>query len=101
MYDEENNILCCAGQDKSPLCWHDVPKEPTKEEPLSYVLQESPVASVSTVSRGPPLSGLSESLVMTTVILDVLQTVTTVYIVKSSYSAVQEVKTTNTLQSVY
>ncbi len=28
--------------------------EPTKEGPLSYVLQESPFASVSTVSRGHP-----------------------------------------------
>ncbi len=28
--------------------------EPTKEEPLSFVLFESPFASVSTVSKGHP-----------------------------------------------
>ncbi len=33
---------------------HDKPNEPTKEGPLSYVLFESPFASVSSVSRGPP-----------------------------------------------
>ncbi len=31
---------------------HDEPNEPTKEGHLSYVLPESPSASVSTVSRG-------------------------------------------------
>jgi hypothetical protein len=30
----------------------DEPNEPTKEGPLSYVFQESPFASVSTVNRG-------------------------------------------------
>jgi hypothetical protein len=33
---------------------HNEPNEPTKEGTLSYVLQESPFASVSTVSRGHP-----------------------------------------------
>jgi hypothetical protein len=42
---------------------HEEPNEPTKEEPLSFVLFESPFASVSTVSKGallgPSLSSLS------------------------------------------
>ncbi len=36
----------------------DKPNEPNQEGLLSYVLHESPFASVSTV-QGPPLSGLS------------------------------------------
>jgi hypothetical protein len=34
--------------------------EPTKEGLLSFVLLESPLASVSTISKGPTLSSLSE-----------------------------------------
>ncbi len=41
-------------QDKNLLYCYDEPNEPTKEGPLPYVLQESPFASVSTVSRGHP-----------------------------------------------
>ncbi len=41
-------------QEKSLLYRHDEPNEPTTEEPLSFVLFESPFASVSTVSRGHP-----------------------------------------------
>jgi hypothetical protein len=41
-------------QDKNFLYNHDEPKEPTKEAPISYVLRESPLAAVSTVSRGHP-----------------------------------------------
>jgi hypothetical protein len=39
-----------------PQSWyrHDETNEPTKEGPLSYVLQEPPFASVSTVRRGHP-----------------------------------------------
>ncbi len=37
---------------KNVLYWHDEPNKPSKEGHLSYVLQESPFASVSTVSRG-------------------------------------------------
>jgi hypothetical protein len=39
-----------ARQKSTVLYWHEEPDEPTKEEPLSYVLQESLFASVSTVS---------------------------------------------------
>jgi|LakMenEpi03Aug12_release.lakeMendotaPanAssembly.Ray.scaffolds.fasta_scaffold618370_1 hypothetical protein len=42
------------GRDKNLLYRHDKANEPTKEEPISYVLQKSPFASVSTVSRGQP-----------------------------------------------
>jgi hypothetical protein len=35
------------------------PSEPTKEGPLSYVLPESPFASVSNSQQGPPLSLVS------------------------------------------
>ncbi len=41
-------------QDKTLLYQHDWPNEPTKEGPLSYVLFESPFASISTVSRATP-----------------------------------------------
>jgi hypothetical protein len=41
-------------QNKNLLYWQDNPNEPTKEEPLSFVLFESPITSVSTVSRGHP-----------------------------------------------
>ncbi len=46
-------------QDKNLLYRQDNSNEPTKEGPLSFVLFESPFTSVSTVSRGPPLSSLS------------------------------------------
>jgi hypothetical protein len=39
---------------KNLLYWHDKPKEPTKEGPLSFVLFESLFSSVSTVSRDHP-----------------------------------------------
>jgi hypothetical protein len=39
-------------QDKNLMYRHDKPNKPTKERLLSYVLLESPFASVSTVSRG-------------------------------------------------
>jgi hypothetical protein len=41
-------------QNKNLLCWHNQPNEPTKKGLLSYVLVESPFASVSTVSRRHP-----------------------------------------------
>jgi hypothetical protein len=41
-------------QDKNLVHWHSEPSEPTKEGPLSFLLQKSPFASVSTVSRGHP-----------------------------------------------
>jgi hypothetical protein len=41
-------------QDKNLLFRPDKPNEATEEEPLSFVLFESPFASVSTVSRGHP-----------------------------------------------
>jgi hypothetical protein len=43
-----------AAQDKNLLYRHDEPNEPTMVRPLSYVLYESPFASVSTVCRGHP-----------------------------------------------
>jgi hypothetical protein len=43
-----------AGQ-KSLLYRHDKPKEPTKEGPFSYVFQDSPFASVSTIGRDHPM----------------------------------------------
>jgi hypothetical protein len=55
---EKNNILYWAdhraakAKQKNLLYWHDEPNELTKEGSLSYVLQESPFASVLTVSRG-------------------------------------------------
>jgi hypothetical protein len=39
--------------------WHDEPNEPIKEGPLSYVLQETPFASVFNSQPWPPLSGFS------------------------------------------
>jgi hypothetical protein len=41
--------IICSGPTRA-----EEPMEPTKEGPLSYVLPESPFASVSTVSRGHP-----------------------------------------------
>ncbi len=43
-------------QDKNLLYWNDEPNEPIKEGPLSFVLFESPFASVSTVRRVHPQS---------------------------------------------
>ncbi len=48
---------------KNILYWHGEPNEPTKKGPLSFVLFESPLASVSTVNRGHP-SLVSLSLVL-------------------------------------
>ncbi len=53
-------IILCTGltraarQDKNLLYRHDEPNKPTEEGPLSYVLQEFPFASVSSVNRGHP-----------------------------------------------
>jgi hypothetical protein len=44
-------------QDRIILYQHDEPNELTKEGFLSYVFQESPFASVLTVSRGPLKGG--------------------------------------------
>ncbi len=41
-------------QNKNVLYWPDKPNEPIKEGPLSFALFESPITSVSTVSRGQP-----------------------------------------------
>ncbi len=41
-------------QDKNLLYWHDKPSKPSKEGPLLFVLFESPLPSVSSVSRGHP-----------------------------------------------
>jgi hypothetical protein len=41
-------------QNKNLWYRHDEPNEPTKKEPLSFVLFESPFTSVSTVRRGHP-----------------------------------------------
>jgi hypothetical protein len=46
-------------QDKNLLYRRNELNKPTKEEPLSYVLLESPFASVSTVVRRGHLSRLS------------------------------------------
>jgi hypothetical protein len=64
VYGEEKNILYWADQSsrgikKNLLYRHDKPNQLTKEEPRSFVLHKSPLSSVSTVSRGPPLSSLS------------------------------------------
>jgi hypothetical protein len=40
--------------EKNLLYRLDKPYEPTKEEPLSFVLVEFPFTSISTVSRGHP-----------------------------------------------
>jgi hypothetical protein len=52
---EKNYILYYAmlRQDKNHFYRYDEPNESNKDEPLSYVLHESP-ASVSTVRRGHP-----------------------------------------------
>jgi hypothetical protein len=58
----EEYIICTgpaeaakAGQKSTVLYWHGEPDEPAKDGPLSYVLQESPFASDSTVtSRDHP-----------------------------------------------
>jgi hypothetical protein len=47
-------------QDKNLLYRHDDLDEPIKEGPLSFVLFESPFASVSTVSRSYLLSSLCD-----------------------------------------
>jgi hypothetical protein len=47
-------------QNKNILYQHDKANEPTKKGPLSFVFFESPFTSVSTVSREPPFSSLSE-----------------------------------------
>jgi hypothetical protein len=47
------------GEEKHILFWHKEPNEPTKKGTLSFVLFESPFTSVSTVSRGHPLSFFS------------------------------------------
>jgi hypothetical protein len=66
VYGEEKFFLLGAleqpKQIKSLWYRHDKPNELTltKKGPLSFVLFESPFTSVSRVSRGPPLSGLSE-----------------------------------------
>jgi hypothetical protein len=60
VYDEEKNILYWANwssQDRKNISCNGTKsptKETTKEGPLSYVLLETPIASVSTVSRGHP-----------------------------------------------
>jgi hypothetical protein len=57
VYSEEKIFftgLVRARQDKNLLYQHDKSNNPTKEWSLSYVLFESPVTSVSTVSRGQP-----------------------------------------------
>jgi hypothetical protein len=41
-------------QDKNFLYSHEEPNEPTKDGPISFVLFESPFASVSTILRGHP-----------------------------------------------
>jgi hypothetical protein len=41
-------------QNKNLLDLHDKPNEPSKKGPLSFVLFESPITSISTVSRGHP-----------------------------------------------
>jgi hypothetical protein len=66
MYGEEKNTSYCSmgrleqsRQDNNLLYRHEEPNEPTKEGLLSFVFFESPFASVSTFSRGHPLSSLS------------------------------------------
>ncbi len=52
-YGEEK--IFCTGPTraaKNPLFRHDKPNEPTNEGPLAFVLCESPLSSVSAVSRG-------------------------------------------------
>jgi hypothetical protein len=57
--DRRPGTTACPGQDKprqdkNLLYWQNKPNEPTNEGPLSFVLHESPLASVSTVRRGHP-----------------------------------------------
>ncbi len=58
VYGEEKNK--CTGPTRAgkarqkPLYRHNYPNEPTKQGPHSFVLIESPFATVSTVSRGHP-----------------------------------------------
>jgi hypothetical protein len=58
VYDEETIFYTGptrpAKTGQKSLYWDDEPNEPTKERLLSYVLLESPFASISTVSRGHP-----------------------------------------------
>jgi hypothetical protein len=60
VYGEEKNILYWANwsiQGRTKISCNGTrspTNEPTKEGPLSYVLLETPIASVSTVSRGNP-----------------------------------------------
>jgi hypothetical protein len=46
--------LAAAGAEQNLLYRHYKPNEPTKKEPLSFVLLESPFTSVSIVSMGHP-----------------------------------------------
>jgi hypothetical protein len=48
-------------QNKNLLYRHDKPNEPTKKEPLSFVLFELSFTSVSTVSRGRPTFSLIQT----------------------------------------
>jgi hypothetical protein len=48
-------------QNKNLLLWHDKTNEPTKLDPFSFVLFESPFTSVSTVSRVHHLYNLSDA----------------------------------------
>ncbi len=50
---EEKNILYWSSQDKTKISCTGT-RNPTKEEPLSFVLLESPFASVSRISKGHP-----------------------------------------------
>ncbi len=58
VYGEEKNVFIGptrpAKAEKNLLRWQSKPNKPTKEEPLSFVVSESPFTSVSTVSRGHP-----------------------------------------------
>jgi hypothetical protein len=57
--DGDKGIEIVSGEEKHIIFWHKEPNEPTKKGPLSFVLFESPFTSVSTDSRGHPLSFLS------------------------------------------
>ncbi len=56
VYGEGKKIFCTGrtGAAKNLFCRHDKPNKPTMERPRSFVLLESPLASVSTVCRGHP-----------------------------------------------
>ncbi len=59
------NWSSLAGKKSFVPPYHDKTNEPTKEGPLSFVLFESPFASVSTVSRShPSLVSLEQTLVL-------------------------------------